>query len=237
MKLTEFISRLESRILSTDVDYPNVTNLCYEAKEYGIPTVTVFPNMVDMCRETLKDAPVKICALISYPHGGFSPQQKADECANAALHGASEMEVVGNTRETKSHSRAYLVDEMRLVKETVGRDVAVKFIIEIEMLSDEEAKLACEAAAEAGIDWIVTSTGEYCTLDENRNDKMLVPTTHEIELVKKMVGHRVKVQAEGNIVDVETALALLAAGADRISTPCPVKLIREFIELEENGNV
>ena len=83
MKLDEFISRLESRILSTDVDYPNITNLCYEAKEYGIQTVTVFPNMLDMCRKVIGHASVALWARSSYAHGGMSTEQKLRECINA----------------------------------------------------------------------------------------------------------------------------------------------------------
>jgi deoxyribose-phosphate aldolase len=163
----------------------------------------------------------------------MTPAQKADECADAEAHGAKEMEIAGNTRETKSMNRDYLVSEMRQIKAAVAPDTVVKYIIEIEMLSDAEAVLVCEAAAEAGIDWIVTSTGEYCTLDENKNDLMLVPTAHEVNLIRKTVGSRVKVQAEGNIVCARTAIELINAGADRISTPCPAKLIREFKLLEE----
>lgn len=233
MKLDEFISRLESRILSTDVDYPNITNLCYEAKEYGIQTVTVFPNMLDMCRKVIGHASVALCALSSYPHGGMSTEQKVRECINAVAYGAKEVEVVGNTRETKSFSYDYIRNEMQKVKEAVGKDILVKFIIEIEYLSDEEAVLACKAAMEAGIDYIVTSTGEYCTLDEKNNDVMLIPTEKEVRLIRDTVRDTVHIQAEGNIVDTKTALALLKAGADRISTPCPVKLIREFEQQEE----
>ncbi len=237
MNEKEFAAMLENRLLSTDVDYPNITNACYEAREYGMAAVTVFPAMVAMCKETLKDAPVNICALVSYPHGGFTPEQKAGEALEAVELGAREIESVGNTREAKSLRKDFLIRDMKTVKEAVGDTAQVKFIIEIESLSDEEVICVCQAAIAAKIDWIVTSTGEYCVLDENKNDVMLVPTVREVALIKSVVGDDIRIQAEGNIVNLETALSLIDAGAERISSPVPVKLIKEFRKMEETKDV
>ncbi|MEG2857624.1 MAG: deoxyribose-phosphate aldolase [Clostridia bacterium] len=227
MKNEQWTKKIESRIADMDVDYPNVTNLCYEAKEYRFASVQVFPSMVEMCADVIGEYPVKICALISYPHGGFSIEQKVFEVRDAMSKGATEAEVVINTREAKSCNWEYIEKEMTAVKKAVGNHIAVKFNIEIENLTDVQAQGVCAAALRAGIDWIATSTGEYCTLDENKNDVPIVTDVHDIELIKRVVGDKIRIQAEGNITDFKTALLLKNAGANRIATGCAVKIIKE----------
>lgn len=208
---------IETRIYETIRNYDAVKCLCYEAQEFGMQSVQVFPCMIDLCKKTIKDKKVAINALISYPHGGFSIDQKAAEAKEAVDNGASMVEVVVNTREIKSHNYDYILREMRAVKEAVPK-AAVKFNIEIESLTDEEVTKTCKTAVKTGIDFVSTSTGLYHILDENKNDVPLVTSVHEIELLRKALNGKVKIQAEGYISTPEIAEKLLKAGADVIST-------------------
>jgi len=216
---------IESRIYETTKTYESVSCLCYQAKEKGFASVQVFPCMINQCKELLAGSNVKINALISYPHGGFSIDQKAAEAKEAVELGASMVEVVVNTREIKSHNYDYIYEEMKAVKEAVGSAI-VKFNIEIECLTDKEAVQTCNMAVKAGIDFIATSTGLYHTLDKNKNDVPLVTTEHEVSLLKKSLEGRVKVQAEGYISNSTIADKLIKAGADIISTEYAAQVIR-----------
>ncbi len=209
---------IETRIYETPKSYDSVKCLCYEAKELGLGSVQIFPCMIDICKEILKDSNVAISALISYPHGGFTIEQKAAEAYEASKKGAASVEVVVNTREIKSHNYEYIYEEMVAVKNALPADTIVKFNIEIECLTDEEAVQTAKIAAKAGIDYICTSTGLYHALDENKNDVPLTAQPREIELLKAAVDGKVKVQAEGYISDSEIAERLFQAGADIIST-------------------
>ncbi|MEA4895582.1 MAG: deoxyribose-phosphate aldolase [Oscillospiraceae bacterium] len=210
-------SVIETRIYETIKTYDALKCLCYEAKELGMQSVQVFPCMIKLCRGTLKGSGVAVNALISYPHGGFTIDQKATEAKEAVNNGADMVEVVVNTREIKSHNYGYIAREMRAVREAVPT-ATVKFNIEIESLTDEEAAETCKVAVESGIDIISTSTGLYHTLDENKNDVPLVTSVHEVELLKKAADGKLKIQAEGYISTPEIAEKLLSAGADIIST-------------------
>ncbi len=225
MNKQELAKKVESRIFDININYQTVTNLCYEAERYGFCAVQVFPCMVEMCKETLQDPDIRINALISYPHGGFSIEQKAAEALDAVLKGATEVEVVMNTREAKTHHYDYIEKEMKTVVDAVGKKAAVKFIIEIECLTDEEVKGVCGAAMSAGIDYIVTSTGLYNTLDAEKNDVPLYANENDVALIKSMVGDEVKIQAQGYIGTAELAEKLIAAGADRITTEYAKKVI------------
>lgn len=218
MNKNELASRLESRILDMTVDYPNVTNLCYEAIRYGFCAVQVFPCMITMCKDVLAGSDVAINALISYPHGGLTIEQKAAEIRDAIELGATEVEFVINTRVAKSHQWKYLLDEMEAAVKAADQKALTKAIIEIECLTDNEASEVCRIAVKAGIDYIVTSTGLYHALDENRHDIPLVANKKDISLIKDVVGDSVKIQAQGYISTPEIAHELVNAGAERIST-------------------
>ncbi len=228
MNRAELAARMQSRIFDININYQTVTNLCYEAERYGFRSVQVFPCMVEMCTETLTNPNIKINALISYPHGGFSIEQKAAEAKDAVERGAHEVEVVMNAREAKSANFDYIEREMHTVVEAVAGKAAVKFIIEIEVLTDEEVQHVCAAAVRAGIDCIVTSTGLYNTLDENKNDLPLYANVKDVKLLKSALGNKVAVEAQGYIHTAALAQELVAAGADSVSTEQAKKVISEI---------
>lgn len=209
---------IETRIYETPKSYDSVKCLCYEAKELGLKSVQIFPCMIGCCREVLKGSDVEINALISYPHGGFTIGQKVAEAEEAVRKGASAVEAVVNTREIKSHNYEYVYEEMVAVKNALPDNVTVKFNIEMECLTEEEAAETASIAVKAGIDYLSTSTGLYHALDENKNDVPLAVSPRDVKLLKRVVGDRVKIQAEGYISEPELAESLISAGADMIST-------------------
>lgn len=75
-----------------------------------------------------------------------------------------------------------------------------------------------KTAVKAGIDYISTSTGLYHSLDENKNDVLLVADPKDIQILKEAADGKVKIQAVGYISTPEIAKGLLDAGADMIST-------------------
>ena len=218
----ELASKIESRIFDININYQTVTNLCYEAIRFGFYSVQVFPSQVEMCKEVLEESQVKINALISYPHGGFTPEQKAMEALDAIERGADEVEVVMNTREAKSQNFDFIENEMKTVVDAVkgkgSKDVTIKFIIEIECLTFDEIAETCKKAKLAEIDYIVTSTGLYSSLDKERNDVPLHADPLEVAFIKSLVRDNVKIQAQGYIKNYSHAVSLLGAGADRIAT-------------------
>lgn len=209
---------VESRIYETPKSDDSVKCLCYEAEALGVCSIQIFPCMISLCREMLKNSDVKISAVISYPHGGFTIEQKAAEAKEAVELGADSVEVVVNTREIKSHNYEYIYQEMAAVRQALPKEKTVKFNIEMECLTDEEAAETAKMAVKAGIDYICTSTGLYHALDENRNDVPLIASPEEVKLLKEAANGKIKVQSEGYISTAEIAERLIEAGADMIST-------------------
>ena len=84
-------------------------------------------------------------------------------------------------------------------------------------IRDRVSKICCEQNA----DFIKTSTG-FSTRGASISD---------IKLIKKTIvssGKSLKIKASGGIRDVDFALALIDAGADRLGVSSGVKIIEEF---------
>ena len=50
----------------------------------------------------------------------------------------------------------------------------------------------------------------------------------DVKLMKSVVGDEVKVKAAGGIRDLKTALAMIAAGAERLETSAGVAIVEEY---------
>jgi deoxyribose-phosphate aldolase len=228
MNKEQFGKVMENRIFDMDFNYATVSNLCYEAKEFNMAAVQVFPTMINMCKEVLEGSDVKIAIGISYPHGGLSPQQKVFEIKDAIAKGANEVEICFNSRETLSENYDFVLDEFKTVIAAVPKGITSKIMIETEWLKDDMIAKVTELVLEAGADYIITSTGLWFELDKNKNDVGIKTTVKEIKLIKSIVKDKVKIQAQGNIDSAKLAIDLLNAGADRISTRFAAKIMREY---------
>ena len=87
-----------------------------------------------------------------------------------------------------------------------GKGAVLKVIIEVGYLTDEEIADACKLVEQAGGDFVKTSTG-YGPRGA---------TLKDIEIMKNSVSSAVGVKAAGGIRTLESALAMIDAGADRL---------------------
>ena len=113
----------------------------------------------------------------------------------------------------KAGNTQYVLDEIRLLKQTVG-DLVLKVIIEVCDLTDEEKITMCDIVTKSGADFIKTSTGF----------SKGGATFHDVELFKAHVGPNVKIKAAGGIASFEDAERFIALGADRLGTSRIIKL-------------
>jgi deoxyribose-phosphate aldolase len=98
-----------------------------------------------------------------------------------------------------------------------------KVIIEIGLLTEEEARCACQIAKDAGADFIKTSTG-------------FGPrgtTIEDIRLIRSVVGREIGIKAAGGIDGLEPAIRMLDAGANRIGSSAAVAIVQSLQEDEE----
>ena len=195
--------------------------LCDEAMEYGFKSVAINSYPVRMCREMLEGSDVLVGAAISFPLGQMAVRTKVAEARNAIEDGAQEFDYVQNVGRAKEHDWSYLEYEMGQMV-SVARDAGVccKVIIETCYLTDEEIARTCDIARDVRPDFVKTSTG-FGTGGA---------TVEHIRLMKEHVGPDVQVKAAGGIRSLDTALAMVDAGATRLGARMSVKIMQEYDE-------
>ncbi len=217
----ELAKMIEHTNLKAFATRDDLQKLCEEACAHGFKTVVVNSGPVAMCAEMLKGSDIPVCATISFPLGQNTIEMKVAEARDAIANGASEFDYVCNVAKVKEHDWGYVEREMRsLVAVAREAGACCKVILETCYLTDEEIVGVCEVAREAKPDFVKTSTG-FGTAGA---------TVEHVRLMKETVGDGVQVKAAGGIRDLDTALAMIGAGATRLGTSSGVKICEEFLE-------
>ena len=215
-ELDVILDHTNLKAFATDKDFEI---LCAEAAENHFAMVAINSAPVALCKKLLAGSGVHVGAAISFPLGQTTIETKLFETENAMENGADEIDYVLNVGQLKQGNLAYIQDEMeRMVAVCRKHGVLSKVIFENCYLTKEEIKAAALIAKEVGPDFIKTSTG-FGTGGA---------TVEDVRLMKETVGEKVKVKAAGGIRDLDTCLAMIEAGAQRIGTSSSLKILEEY---------
>lgn len=209
---------LDHSALQPNLTQEDIRKSCQVALRYGAASVCARPGDMPLVAELLKGSNVKVCTVIGFPHGNHKPQIKLAEAREALEDGCQELDMVLNIGRLIAGDAAYVQAEIRAICDLAhSRGAKVKVILENCYLTDEQKKLACQLAAQAGADWVKTSTGYGtggCTLDDLR-------------LMRAAVPPGVQVKGSGGIRDLDTVLAARAIGATRCGVSATEKIMEE----------
>ena len=213
MELKKYI---DHTLLKATATPSEIKKLCAEAKEYNFYAVCVNGGYVSLAKEEVGDSEVKVAAVIGFPLGAMSTEAKVSETKSCISDGADEIDMVINVGMLQSGNHQYVEDEILAIKKVTG-DKVLKVIIETCYLSDEEKKIACKLAMNAGADFVKTSTG-FGTGGA---------TLEDIKLMKSIVGDTLKIKASGGIRDKNTAVEYIELGISRIGTSSGIIIVSE----------
>lgn len=205
---------IDHTLLKPTATRADIEKLCQEAKEHGFFSVCINPCWVSAVRDLLKGSGVKTCTVIGFPLGANTTEAKVFEAKNALENGADELDMVINIGALKGKDYQTVSQDIRQIR-ALGNDFVLKVIIETSELTDEEKVKACQLAAEAGADFVKTSTGFSSG----------GATAHDVALMKKSIPANMQVKASGGVRTREDAQAMLAAGATRLGASSSIKII------------
>jgi deoxyribose-phosphate aldolase len=213
----DIASFIDHTLLKPDASEAEILKVCSEAAEYHFKSVCVNPVWVKTVTTALRGSGVLTCSVVGFPLGATPTDVKAFEARGAVLDGADEVDMVINIAAARANDKGALVDDIRAVAEAVhGGDAILKVIIETALLSDPQKVLACEAAVEAGADFVKTSTGF------NGGGA----TVADVSLMRRTVGPKVGVKASGGVRSLADAQAMIAAGATRIGASSGIAIVK-----------
>ena len=218
--MTEKFNKIfDHTVLKPSTTEAQLKKVCDEAVKYGFCSVAVNTGMVKKCAEFLKGSGVLTDAAVGFPLGITTVETKVFEAEDAVKNGANEIDYVVNIGKVKEGNFEYIKNEMEAIVALCRKyQVTSKVIFENCYLTDEEKIALCKIASEVRPDFIKTSTGF------GPSSAMV----EDVKLMKKYAGVDVKVKAAGGIRNLETCLAMIDAGAERIGCSNSTAIADEY---------
>jgi len=214
--MNNIASYIDHTYLKPDANSSAIERLCREALDYQLRSVCVNSVWVSACKRLLADSPVGISAVCGFPLGAMASAAKAYEAELAVDDGATEIDMVMQIGLFLEGRYQQAESDIRTVVQAVQGKADVKVILETGYMTDQQIIDACKLAEQAGARFVKTSTGFGPGGAE----------THHVRLMRQNVSDTVLVKASGGIRDLETAQAMIEAGAARLGTSAGVAIIR-----------
>ncbi len=217
MELNSYIDHTNLKATAT---IEEIQKLCEEASKYHFASVCVHPYYVRLAKELLKGTPVEIGTVVGFPLGANTIETKAFEAINAIENGATEIDMVINLGALKNKDFDYVKEEIEEIRDSIDGHV-LKVIIETCYLTEEEIIKMTEICNETFVNFIKTSTGFG-----SRG-----ATVEDIKLIASHKNDVLEIKASGGIRDLQTAEAMIEAGATRLGTSSAIS----FLQKEEEN--
>jgi len=220
----EINNYIEHTILKPNLTQNELVQFLDDAKKYNFKGVCINPCHVAFCKEYLSGTNIKVVTVIGFPLGANQSEVKAFEAQQAIKAGADEVDMVINITALKEENYIYVKNDIQEVVKA-SKDTPVKVILETDLITKEEIKIACEMCVEAGAKFVKTSTGFVKDgFGAKAEDvKLMYDTVKDFGL---------EVKASGGMRTLEDAQAMIQAGATRLGTSAGVKIIEG---LSSNG--
>lgn len=208
-------SYIEHTNLSPILTISDIDKLVDEAKQHSFFGVCVPPFWIKRAQREIGITPIKLVSVAGFPLGYTLTETKLDDIKRCIDNGANEVDVVWNLTSFKTGIPWTKIELAKCAKLTHDNQVLLKVIIETAYLSDEEILQASKLCADAGADFVKTSTG-------------FAPSGAKVEhirLMRSVLPKEVGIKASGGIKTKEQAVAMIEAGADRLGTSSSISII------------
>lgn len=213
---------IEQTLLRQDITQKELENFLEEAKQNEFFGVCINPSNVKFAKEYLKGTSIKIITVVGFPLGASTSKTKAFEACDAIENGADEIDMVINLTNLKSKQYTEAKEDIETVVKAC-KNTPVKVIIETDLLTEEEIKIASQICIKAGAKFVKTSTG-FVKDGVGAKEK-------DVELMYETVkNYNLQVKASGGIKTYEDAQKLIKKGASRLGTSSGIKILKEAQE-------
>lgn len=213
--LNQFIeyTNLRPNIKDKDID-----KLIREATEYKFRGICIPPFWVKRARRELGNSQVLLVTVVGFPLGYNMTETKISEMKCAIEDGVDEIEVVMNLSAFKSGMPWAKTELAKCASYAHENGTVLKVIIETALLNADEIKTVCQICADAGTDFVKTSTG-FATAGAKVED---------VSLMRKVLPSNVGIKATGGIRSREDVVEILQAGADIVGTSSAPQIMQSL---------
>lgn len=209
-------SYIEHTNLSPTLTIGDIDKLVEDAKRLSLLGICVPPFWVKRAKREIGTSKILLVTVAGFPLGYNMTETKLDEMQRAVDNGADEIDVVWNVTSFKTNLPWTKIEVAKCSKLAHDNHKLLKVIIETAYLSDEEIKKACKLCADAGADFVKTSTG-------------FAPAgakAEHIALIRENLPPAVGIKASGGIKTFDDAKRMIDAGATRIGTSSAINIVQ-----------
>ncbi len=214
----ELAAVIDHTLLQPTATVADIERLCAEAVQWGCASVCVLPYYVPLAYRLLRGTSVTVCTVVGFPFGATSRRAKLIEAEEAVMSGAREIDMVLNLAALLNGEEGEVERDIAAIAAVVHRRSGLlKVILECGLLTEAQQYRAAQLAAQAGADFVKTSTGflsRGATVEDVRRLRDVLPAS-------------VRIKASGGIRTYDQARALLEAGASRLGTSATALLLEE----------
>ena len=206
---------IEHTNLSPTLTIRDIDRLVEEARQYGFIGICVPPFWVKRARREIGKDNIILTTVAGFPLGYNMTETKLDEIARAIDNGADEIDVVWNLTSFRTGLPWTKIEIARCSKAAHEHDKLLKVILETAYLTDDEIAQGSKLCADAGADFVKTSTG-------------FAPAgakAEHIAIMKKSIPEHVGIKASAGIKTAAQAEAMINAGATRIGTSSGIAIV------------
>lgn len=225
--IVHLLRRIDATLLRPQATEKEYVEFLREAADAGFRCAVVPPCYLPIARQELGGSSVRPATVIGFPFGYNCTDEKKGEAVFALRSGAMEMDMVINISALRSGRYRRVKEDIAAVVGLARRydagkgegHVVVKVILETGYLDKEEIRCGALLAAEAGADFVKTSTG-------------FGPrgaTPEEVAFLRELVGGKMGVKASGGIRNLADVVEMVEAGADRVGTSAAGDILREYL--------
>jgi deoxyribose-phosphate aldolase len=208
-------SCIEHTNLSPTLTIDDIDRLVEEARQFNFYGICVPPFWVKRAQREIGMEKIALVTVAGFPLGYNMTETKLDEIARAIDNGADEIDVVWNVTAFKTGIPWTKIELAKCSRLCHDSHKLIKIIIETAYLSEDEIVQACKLCADAGADFVKTSTG-------------FAPSgakAEHIRLMRSVLPEQVGIKASGGIKTRDQAIAMIDAGANRIGTSSGIAIV------------
>lgn len=221
LDIVALAAAMDQTLLKPTVGFSAGAAWIEENRDRGFASLCVSPFLVPIAAQRLAGTRTAVCSVAAFPLGYANTESKAEESVHLVNLGCVEVDMVVNIAALLEREDEFVRDDIAAVVDAVGEAsgglAIVKVILETGYLSEDDIARGCTLAVEAGADFVKTSTG-------------FGPrgaSVRDVEIMRATVGPEIGVKAAGGIRNLETALAMLDAGATRLGTSAGSEIVAE----------
>jgi deoxyribose-phosphate aldolase len=213
---------IEHTLLKPDAAVSDIEKLTLEARKYNFFGICINPCYVKLAKSLLYDTDIKIVTVVNFPLASNTSDMTNYQIERCLEFGADEIDTVVNIGALKSKNYILAQNDIIAAKKVCANH-NLKVILETDLLTKEEIKIASEISAQAGANFVKTSTGFV--------KGGLGAKVEDVKLMFETVSpYGLGVKASGGIKNYNQSLELIKAGASRLGTSSGVQIMLEEVQ-------